>query len=230
LAPTDAIGPLPFDLTLCALRGVALKTLLHWRANPTSSVPKVVARANVISPAASAAARLEAALRLAAHFRSTNSGSVVVFFLGLDTPRSKPAASHVLSRERLECSLRQAAARRLPILFVSHSQADTDGLLPVAEQCGVPGMVVDRDDVVAVYRSTSEALTHARRGNGPTLIDSKPWRLNDQRRGPRGSIGKMELYLAGKGLAYRPVKDRISREFAAELERASNAIVRPGKK
>jgi hypothetical protein len=32
----------------------------------------------------------------------------------------------------------------------------------------------------------------------------------------------MELYLAGKGLAYRPVKNRINQEFAAELRRARN--------
>jgi len=230
LEATDAISPLPFDLTPCALRGAALKTLLRWWANPTASFPKVIARAKVISPAASIAARFEVALRLAAHFRSTSSGSVVVFFIGPDTPRPRPAASPMLSRESLESSLLLAAAGRLPILFVSDSRAGADDLLPLSEQCGVPGMVVDRDDVVAVYRSTSEALAHARRGNGPTLIVSRPWRLNGQRRGPRGSIGKMELYLAGKGLASRPVKDRITREFAAELARASNAIVRPGKK
>ncbi|MGP8250547.1 MAG: thiamine pyrophosphate-dependent enzyme [Terracidiphilus sp.] len=223
----DAISPVPSDLTPCALKGVALKALLRWWSNPSTRIPRVVVRANVIPPAASTAARLEAALRLAAHFRSTNSGSVVVFFAGPDTLRSKPAASPTLSRELLESFLLQASAERLPILFARQSEGNAGDFLPISQQCGVPCMVVDRDDVVAVYRVASEALSHARRGNGPTLIDSRPWRLKDRvpkTRELRDSIGKMELYLAGKGLAFRSVKDRTIKEFAAELGRAGNVF------
>ncbi len=232
LQASDAIGPVLSDLTPCALKGVALKTLLRWWANPSGRIPKVVARANVIPPAASDAARHEAALRLAAHFRSTNCGSVVVFFAGPDTLRSKPSASSNSSRELLESFLSQAAAERLPILFVLRSDGNAVDYIPISKQCGLPCMVVDRDDVVAVYRVASEALTHARRGNGPTLIDSKPWRLNGRGRKTSElhySIGKMELYLAGKGLAYRSVKDKVIKEFAAELGRAKNAFAGLGK-
>jgi TPP-dependent pyruvate/acetoin dehydrogenase alpha subunit len=237
LQASDAISPVLSDLTPCALKGVALKgvalkTLLRWWAKPSARVPKVIARANVIPPAASDAARLEAALRLAAHFRSTNSGSVVVFFAGQDTLRSKPAASSSFSRELLESFLSRAAAERLPILFVLRSDGNADDYTPISKQCALPCMVVDRDDVVAVYRVASEALTHARRGNGPTLIDSKPWRLNGRRRKTsefHNSIGKMELYLAGKGLAYRSVKDKAIKEFAAELGHAKNAFAGIGK-
>jgi TPP-dependent pyruvate/acetoin dehydrogenase alpha subunit len=84
-------------------------------------------------------------------------------------------------------------------------------------------MVVDQDDVVAVYRVASEALAHARRGNGPTLVDSKPWRLKDgDRKTGRSSdsISKMELYLEGKGLAFKPVKNAIKKKFAVRLEGA----------
>jgi Dehydrogenase E1 component len=227
LRASDAIGPVPFDLTPCVLKGVALKSLLRWWANPSTRFPRVIARSNVIPPAASDAPRLEAALRLAARFRSTNSGSVVVFFAGPDTLRSKPAASSLFSRELLESFLSQAAAERLPILFVLQSDGNADDYIPISKQCGLPCMVVDRDDVVAVYRVASEALTHARRGNGPTLIDSKPWRLNGRGRKTselHNSIGKMELYLAGKGLAYRSVKDKVIKKFAAEVVRAKNAF------
>jgi TPP-dependent pyruvate/acetoin dehydrogenase alpha subunit len=223
----DAISPTAFDLTPCAFRGIALKTLLRWWANPSARVPRVISHANVISPAASTTARLEAALRMAAHFRSTNSGSVVVFFTGPDTLRSKPAFSPTLSRERLRSFLLRAAAGRLPILFVRQGNPDGDDFLPISEQCGVPGMVVDCDDVVAVYRIASETLAHARRGNGPTLIDSKPWQLNDRGRKTRklrDSIGKMELYLSEKGLAYKSIKKRIGKEFAAELGRATEIL------
>ncbi len=232
LQASDAISPVLADLSPCALKigmlkGVALKTLLRWSADPSSRIPKVVARANVIPPAASNAARLEAALRLAAHFRSTNCGAVVIFFAGQDSQLSGPAASSALSRELLESVLPQVAAERLPILFVRQSDENGDDYFPTSMQCGVPCMVVDRDDVVAVYRAVSEALAHARRGNGPTLIDSKPWRVNGRGRktsGLHNSIGKMELYLAGKGLAFKAVKNKAVKEFAAELGRARNAL------
>jgi hypothetical protein len=201
------------------VKGVAIKKLLHWWSSPSARIPNAIARANVIAPAASTEARLEAALRLAAHFRSTNCGSVVVFFAGPDTPPSKPARSPA----PLEPLLRQAAAKRLPILFVRQSEANNDHFTAVASRCGMPGMVVDQDDVVAVYRVASEALAHARRGNGPTLVDSKPWRLKDgDRKTGRSSdsISKMELYLEGKGLAFKPVKNAIKKKFAVRLEGA----------
>lgn len=219
LLATDAISPAPTDLIPCAVKGVAIKTLMRWWSNPAARIPSAMARANVIAPAASSEARLEAALRLAAHFRSTNCGSVVVFFAGPDTPPSKPARSPA----PLESLLRQAAAKRLPILFVRQSEANNDHFTAVASRCGMPGMVVDQDDVVAVYRVASEALAHARRGNGPTLVDSKPWRLKDGDRktgSSSDSISKMELYLEGKGLAFKPVKNAIKKKFVVRLERA----------
>lgn len=223
LLASDAISPVPSDLTPCALKGAALKTLLRWWANPSTRVPRVVARANVIPPSPSTAARLEACLRLAAHFRSVKSGSVVVFFDGPVTQRSRPAASSSLPPKLLQCFLRRAARERLPILFVQQSDDDSDDFLDLSGQCGVPGMAVDCDDVVAAYRVASEALAHARRGNGPTLIDCKPWRPKGRERKTRelrGSIGKMEVYLAGKGLAFRSEKNKIIKDVAAELGRA----------
>jgi TPP-dependent pyruvate/acetoin dehydrogenase alpha subunit len=227
LLASDVISPAPSDLSPCAVKSaggkaVALKTLLRWWRHPSIRIPRIIARANVIPPAASIAARLEVALRLAADFRSSNSDSVIVFFTGPDLLRSKPADSPTVSHKLPASLLTQAAAQRLPILFVAQSEADADELNSIFEQCGVPGMVVDRDDVVAVYRVASEALTHARRGNGPTLIDTRHWRPKGrlhQTRKSRDPIGKMELYLAGKGLAYRSVKDKVLKEFAAEIGR-----------
>jgi pyruvate dehydrogenase E1 component alpha subunit len=44
---------------------------------------------------------------------------------------------------------------------------------------GFPGVQVDGNDVFAVYRATSEALTLAREGKGPTLIECVTYRLAD---------------------------------------------------
>jgi TPP-dependent pyruvate/acetoin dehydrogenase alpha subunit len=42
---------------------------------------------------------------------------------------------------------------------------------------GIPGVVVDGNDVVAVYEAAGEAIARARRGEGPTLIECKTYRL-----------------------------------------------------
>ena len=42
---------------------------------------------------------------------------------------------------------------------------------------GIPGVIVDGNDVLAVYRVTRQALDRARAGQGPTLIEAKTFRM-----------------------------------------------------
>ncbi|HKB16484.1 MAG TPA: thiamine pyrophosphate-dependent enzyme, partial [Planctomycetota bacterium] len=42
---------------------------------------------------------------------------------------------------------------------------------------GMPGVRVDGNDVLAVYRATKEAVDRARRGEGPTLIEALTYRM-----------------------------------------------------
>jgi pyruvate dehydrogenase E1 component alpha subunit len=44
---------------------------------------------------------------------------------------------------------------------------------------GFPGILVDGNDVLALYSATKEAVERARRGEGPTLIESFTYRLSD---------------------------------------------------
>ena len=46
-----------------------------------------------------------------------------------------------------------------------------------AQAYGIPGVVVDGMDVTAVYQVAGEAVARARRGEGPTLIECKTYRL-----------------------------------------------------
>jgi len=87
-------------------------------------------------------------------------------------------------------SLALAALRRLPVLFVCENnlyatntalrtrQAGTD-LAPRAAGHWVPGVTVDGNDVVAVYRTAKTAVERARRGRGPTLIEVKTYRFRE---------------------------------------------------
>jgi TPP-dependent pyruvate/acetoin dehydrogenase alpha subunit len=46
-----------------------------------------------------------------------------------------------------------------------------------AEIFGIPGTVTDGNDVLAVYEVTKQAVKRARRGEGPTLIEVKTFRM-----------------------------------------------------
>ncbi|MEN6434551.1 MAG: thiamine pyrophosphate-dependent dehydrogenase E1 component subunit alpha [Anaerolineaceae bacterium] len=43
---------------------------------------------------------------------------------------------------------------------------------------GIPGVVVDGNDVEAVYEVVGEAAKHARNGEGPSIIECKTWRMD----------------------------------------------------
>jgi pyruvate dehydrogenase E1 component alpha subunit len=80
-----------------------------------------------------------------------------------------------------------AGVKRLPLVLfcqnngwaISVPTADqtTGEIWKRAEGLGFPGVRVDGNDVLAVYRATTEALERARRGGGPTLIEALTYRL-----------------------------------------------------
>ena len=84
-------------------------------------------------------------------------------------------------------SINIAATWKLPMLYVCEnnlyaattSAADTLALGDVAARAagyGIPGVVVDGNDVIAVYEAAETAVNRARAGEGPTLIECKTYR------------------------------------------------------
>ncbi|MFV3012116.1 pyruvate dehydrogenase (acetyl-transferring) E1 component subunit alpha [Clostridium botulinum] len=84
-------------------------------------------------------------------------------------------------------SLNMASVWKLPVVFVcennlygiSMSQNRHQAIKDVADRgvaYNVPGIVVDGNDVFAVYESAKEAIKRAREGKGPTLIECKTYR------------------------------------------------------
>jgi 2-oxoisovalerate dehydrogenase E1 component alpha subunit len=82
-----------------------------------------------------------------------------------------------------------AAVHRLPVVFVcennsyaisvpSRLQMANPNIADRAAGYGIPGVMVDGTDVPASYAVCREAIARARRGEGPTLIEAKIWRIN----------------------------------------------------
>ena len=104
-----------------------------------------------------------------------------------------------------EC-LNIAAAWKLPMIYVcehnswsantpatqTHAMPDVAGR---AAGYGIPGVVVDGNDIFAVYQAATRAVTRARAGEGPTLIECKTyrWRGHTERKGLPDPRDKAEI-------------------------------------
>ena len=157
-----------------------------------------------INPSLTVAATLNLATRAAlAHKDKKNSRIAVAFSTG------RPAS---LSAWRKALSL--AAAQNLPILFVSPLPLDSqppdfqrqikgEDIPLKTKNYAFPVLAVDGNDVVAVYRVASEAIAHARKGHGPSLIVCRRWNAGDP-------LLNMENYLIRKGLYSQQLKRQIA--------------------
>ena len=82
-----------------------------------------------------------------------------------------------------------AAVHKLPVVFVCENnsyaisvptrlQMANPNIADRAAGYGIPGVTLDGSDVPACFDACREAVARARRGEGPTLIDAKVWRIN----------------------------------------------------
>lgn len=106
------------------------------------------------------------------------SGQVVVAFFG--EGGSNEGAVHE--------AMNMAAIWQLPVLFVCENNlygastpvTQITAIQNVADRAaayGMPGVIVDGNDVVAVREAAREAVDRARAGNGPTLLECKTYRF-----------------------------------------------------
>jgi pyruvate dehydrogenase E1 component alpha subunit len=83
-----------------------------------------------------------------------------------------------------------AALYKLPVIFLCENngygeftpQRGHQAIVDVADRAagwGIPGVVVDGMDAIAVHEVVSEAVKRARAGEGPTLVEAKTYRFYD---------------------------------------------------
>jgi acetoin:2,6-dichlorophenolindophenol oxidoreductase subunit alpha len=91
-------------------------------------------------------------------------------------------------------SLNLAALWRAPVIFLCENngyagcspQTQMTSIVDIASRApgyGMPGVIVDGQDVLAVYAAVSEAVARARQGGGPALIEAKTYRYCDHLEG-----------------------------------------------
>ena len=84
-------------------------------------------------------------------------------------------------------SINMASTWKLPVIFVCENNLYAMGtrqsrvmtIENIADRAvayGIPGIVVDGNDVLAVYETAQRAVERARKGEGPTLVECKTYR------------------------------------------------------
>jgi len=141
-----------------------------------------------------------------------------------------------------------AGVHKLPVVFVCEhnqyaisvpwsKQAAVENVAVRAEGYGFPGVTVDGNDVLAVYRAAKEAVDRARRGGGPTFIEAKTYRLvphtsdDDDRRyrsreeveewSKKDPISRFQTYLEEQNLLDEKTQDELAKKAAQEVDDAT---------
>ena len=223
LLPEDAVISSAPDLCAAMLKGVPLESILRAvcarpsNKHSSNGADSSLIASGVLHASLAGARHLDVAAGAAFAGKRSNRAPVAVSFF-------EDAAAKDSSHSTFDFAL----AHELPLIFVrqaarpfqtasrrgksSRRSAFPPGSLPI-----IP---VDSNDAVAVYRVAHEAIAHARRGSGPTLIDCVPLRLAGERKQDSDCIARMERYLEAKGLRPERIKAGLAARFARVMDNA----------
>jgi TPP-dependent pyruvate/acetoin dehydrogenase alpha subunit len=144
-------------------------------------------------------------------------------------------------------TLNMSAVWKLPVVFfcennqyaLTTSVASSHGQPDIAKRAtgyGIPGVIVDGQNVVAVYEATSAAVARARSGEGPTLIEAKTYRFDEHQVGlniigePYRTVTEVQEYTERRDplVLYREVllSGGIAQEELNEIEQEVAEAVR----
>jgi TPP-dependent pyruvate/acetoin dehydrogenase alpha subunit len=117
-----------------------------------------------------------------------------------------------------------ASVEELPVLFVvlpsARPAAKAGELARMAMRHGVPGIPVDADDAVAIYRVAQEAIGRGRIGGGPALMECVPFVLpakSGRRDLATDSLAVLQRYMVGRGVATLNWVERERKNFAKRV-------------
>lgn len=160
------------------------------------------------------------------------------------------------SSNDFHCGMNFAGVNKSPVLFICENnqwaisvpvseQTGSETMAQKAQAYGMPGIRVDGNDVLAVYRVCKEAVDRARKGEGPTMIETVTYRMGShsssddasryrdqeeyeywQQRDP---IQRFQKYLKQRKLWTQEWEDQVAQDFKDELNAAIKRAEAAGK-
>ncbi len=257
LNPDDIIAPFHRDMGAFLIRGITpgevIAQYLGKRTGPTKGKDGNVhigdLKRGVIGFVSHLADNLPVAAGVGLAFKLRGESRVVVTNTG----------DGGTSRGDFHEAMNLAAVRKLPVVFfccnnqyaystpLSLQMAITD-VVDRAKAYGMPGEIVDGNDVAAVYLSARRAVEKARAGGGPTFIEAKTMRMHGHSEHdsakyvpremleswkPKDPIFKAEALLKelgyGDDSTFREIGERATKEVEAGVEFAEQSPMPEGK-
>jgi pyruvate dehydrogenase E1 component alpha subunit len=208
----DWVVPQYRELPAMIRQGYTLEGFLrYFMGDPSGGLmPEGV---NVLPFQIALAAQVPHAVGLAWGLKRQGRDSVVITYFG-------DGAS---SEGDIHESMNFAGVPRAPVVFFLQNngyaistpvalQTAAESFASRAQGYGFPGVLVDGNDLGAVYAATATAVERARRGEGPTLIESRTYRL-----GPHNTADDPTRYVDPAELEEASANDPL-RRVRLELE------------
>jgi pyruvate dehydrogenase E1 component alpha subunit len=222
LKPEDWVFPAYRELGAALLRGVSLKQLLNQYFANAEDIQKGrqlmnlfgYKPANFVTGSAPIATQIPHAVgtALAAKIRGDPIVTLVYFGDG------------ATSENDFHTGMNFAGVYKTPTIFLCQNnhwaisvpietQTAAETIAIKTQAYGFEGVRVDGNDILAVYRTTKEAVEKARKGGGPTLIEAVTYRM-----GPHSSSDDPKRYRTEQELVEWEKRDPINR-FRRYLEK-----------
>jgi acetoin:2,6-dichlorophenolindophenol oxidoreductase subunit alpha len=185
LRKDDFICPLHRDLGSFLMKGVDARTMMSQMFAKNTGLSKGrdsalhsgVTELGIFGNTSMLGANLPVAAGLGLTFKMEQTSNVVIAYFG-------EGASNTGDFHE---ALNFAGVQQLPIIFICENNQYAysvpleksmaiDDVADRAEGYGFEGVSINGNDVLAVYQATQGALAHARKGEGPTLIECKTYR------------------------------------------------------
>lgn len=215
------------------IKGVSLKNIyLYWYGNEWGShIPEGIKILPVSVPIAS---QLQHATGIGMANNIKGENDVAVAYVG----------DGGTSQGDFHEALNFAAVFKAPVVFVIQNnqyaisvprkkQTASKTLAQKAIAYDMPGILVDGNDIFAVYNATKEAIDRARKGEGPTLIEAFTYRLGAHTTSddptkyredeeveewkPKDPILRLKKYLQNKGILTEEWEEKTKKQLENEV-------------
>ena len=186
LGPADVVCPSHRDMGAYLIRGMSLRTILaQYMGRKTGATKGKDANLhmgslehNLIAFVSMLGDNVPVAAGIGLSFKMRGEDRVALCLFG----------DGATSRGDWHEGVNMAAVFKCPVVYICNNnqyaystplerQMAVENVADRAEAYGVPGEIVDGNDVFAVWNAAQRAVERARNGDGPTLIECKTFRM-----------------------------------------------------
>src|SRR5262249_38348886 len=242
--PDDVVCPSHRDMGAFLIRGMPLRTILaqYMARKPGATRGKDGnmhmgdLSKNLIAFVSMLGDNVPVATGIGLSFKMRGQDRVALCFFG----------DGATSRGDWHEGINMASVFKVPVVFICNNnqyaystplerQMAVENVADRAEAYGLPGEIVDGNDILSVWDSANRAIERARAGHGPTLIECKTFRMtghsahDDAGYVPpelfaaweeRDPINRFERFLTKRGLVDKPRIDELQKRISREIDEA----------